>query len=998
MPRMTRKALADTESPSRSSPRASTKASTAAAGTPSPAKKTRGRGGKVEEEPESVEVETKTRGRSASRGKAAAPAARQSTSRGRSTPASKKTPTPARKGRGKAKKEEPEEDEEEEEEAAEEEEEEEEEVTPKRGRGRGRGRGKSPASAEKKTPPARGARSSRRSAEAAAEEEEKEEEPKKTTPRGRGRGRSTSASTSKSRSRRGRGAGEPGEEEEGNAEEEKEKIADAEEEEKMEEGAEPKKREETKESKAAEKKEEPEAETPVEQKEEAEKKSSPAKEKPAPPAEPMEEDAKNGEAVATQPSPPKVGVKRKMEEEVTEEKVEEPDVKRARVNGTETDKAAAGSAAADVEMTDSKPAEEGDELKDFVVVSKEEVPAPDSAEVAASVPRPAEEVKVAEAAAAPADVTKADVVTATAIVDSLKVIPLTEAEMAKAYTSNLKAAGRIENDDVSSVIAEVGSVAGSDITGSTSRGLDISEAQSASNSLDGDFAGDTSLNEGVVTPDAAPAGFPFLPLVNTSMLPPPEAQLSSAAPVSLPPLGAQPAVNLPSAPALNPTLAAMPGVPSVNRDFGAVPPAVVNQVPAPLVPPPQQSIPATIQLPASTVPRPVQAPAASPSSAQNSQPPAQLAKGSSSVCESLGKPEPAFLAKYSSPALLNRAFVSNPATPPAVVPQQNMFSVVTYNILAECHRTNTNYSFTPTVFLTQEYRHSLMMKELQYLKGDIVCLQEVGPAYFNTTLLPAMRSLGYDGLLKRRTSPHYDEGEATFYKTALFELEASKGVSLAEAALKEVELGGLTPEVGAAVKKYLDRADVVLITRLRSKATGKVVTVGNIHTVWDNLRSPDVQCIQAACAIKEVVGMAGSDGAHIICGDFNAEWSSPIYQLVLDGYLSDSSIATLQGVQRLELNDGAKSLVNHLWRAFQHTSSNLKSAYATVTKSEPEVTTFSPNLKGSVDYVFYSAGSLAPTGVLKTIDRAVIDTTSGLPTRDFPSDHLSVKAVMAFTK
>ena len=64
---------------------------------------------------------------------------------------------------------------------------------------------------------------------------------------------------------------------------------------------------------------------------------------------------------------------------------------------------------------------------------------------------------------------------------------------------------------------------------------------------------------------------------------------------------------------------------------------------------------------------------------------------------------------------------------------------------------------------------------------------------------------------------------------------------------------------------------------------------------------------QVACAIKEVVGMAGSDGAHIICGDFNSEWSSPVYQLVLDGYLSDSSIQTLQAVQRLELNDGAVS-------------------------------------------------------------------------------------------
>ena len=59
-----------------------------------------------------------------------------------------------------------------------------------------------------------------------------------------------------------------------------------------------------------------------------------------------------------------------------------------------------------------------------------------------------------------------------------------------------------------------------------------------------------------------------------------------------------------------------------------------------------------------------------------------------------------------------------------------------------------------------------------------------------------------------------------------------------------MESGGLSPEVGAAVNKYLDRADVVLITRLRSKASGKVITIGNIHVVWDSMKSPDVQCIQ----------------------------------------------------------------------------------------------------------------------------------------------------------
>ena len=128
-------------------------------------------------------------------------------------------------------------------------------------------------------------------------------------------------------------------------------------------------------------------------------------------------------------------------------------------------------------------------------------------------------------------------------------------------------------------------------------------------------------------------------------------------------------------------------------------------------------------------------------SVQNSQPTPQLAKGASSVSESLGTPDPAFLAAYKSPGILNRAYVANPTVPADSTAAGNSFSVVSYNILAECHRIKcgAEYSYTPAEFLGQDYRHGLLMKELRYLNADIVCLQEVNPAYFNTTLLPAMK-------------------------------------------------------------------------------------------------------------------------------------------------------------------------------------------------------------------------------------------------------------------
>ena len=57
--------------------------------------------------------------------------------------------------------------------------------------------------------------------------------------------------------------------------------------------------------------------------------------------------------------------------------------------------------------------------------------------------------------------------------------------------------------------------------------------------------------------------------------------------------------------------------------------------------------------------------------------------------------------------------------------------------------------------------------------------------------------------------------------------------------------------------------------------------------------------------MKEVLKISGSEGAHVLCGDFNSDRGSPVYQLMEDGALSPSSLRTLQAVQALKLADGS---------------------------------------------------------------------------------------------
>ena len=88
--------------------------------------------------------------------------------------------------------------------------------------------------------------------------------------------------------------------------------------------------------------------------------------------------------------------------------------------------------------------------------------------------------------------------------------------------------------------------------------------------------------------------------------------------------------------------------------------------------------------------------------------------------------------------IFNRDFVPNPAfSGPGDVLKQ--FSVVSYNILADCHLFRNDYSFTENKFLVPEYRLEKIIEELKYLDGDIICMQEVDPAFFSEKLLPSLQ-------------------------------------------------------------------------------------------------------------------------------------------------------------------------------------------------------------------------------------------------------------------
>ncbi|GFN85747.1 glucose-repressible alcohol dehydrogenase transcriptional effector [Plakobranchus ocellatus] len=639
------------------------------------------------------------------------------------------------------------------------------------------------------------------------------------------------------------------------------------------------------------------------------------------------------------------------------------------------------------------------ELSGFVVINKNDVPAADSKEVLECVPKSSEPTKPESSSASEMETEPCDsaLIVPPAAVGEPVIVPLTEAELAKQYTKV-----HIDRDEASSTLVEVGSEGTADITAMSVRSLDVSDAVSMDSTSTVD---DTSGQ--VVPPPFTGVQLPTDKVGGSSSKSNDEvtSSVTTSAPPAAPPVNQSPvpqkeADNVPSQQNSTPAVAEPPpvhqnSVEHESQQVNNIEVPVQSQPPAP---------PAVMEV-ASTPAQPRPVAASTPVAATGQHTPQINRNGTDELPSQNGSTQntspvkqtpSADIANYvpSSTSIDCRKFLLNPAFPLELMDPAFCFSVVSYNILAECHWKRGNYSYTQPQYLELGYRHALMLKELDYLDGDIVCMQEVEPKYYKDTLLPAMTERGYSGWFVKRTKDYFDEGEATFVKNSRFSVKLSEGVSLKDLAYKEVDESGLSSEVSSAVKQYLDRADVLLLTQLECLKTGKTLTIANIHVVFAP-PAPDVQCIQVACAIKQLVSKAGSDmNPHIICGDFNSNPTSAGYQLAKDGYLSDDHIRSLQAVEALTNSDSSsRSLIHHMWRAFQHTSSNLKSAYEVAMGKEPPVTTFTSNQHKCLDYVFFSSASLDPVGVLETLDTVVVDKTGGLPSAGIPSDHLSLKAV-----
>ena len=274
------------------------------------------------------------------------------------------------------------------------------------------------------------------------------------------------------------------------------------------------------------------------------------------------------------------------------------------------------------------------------------------------------------------------------------------------------------------------------------------------------------------------------------------------------------------------------------------------------------------------------------------------------------------------------------------------------------------------------------------LDGDIVCLQEVGVKY-EPVLARDLEKQGYKGEYCQHVGQGDGQGDATFYKANKFECLEVEKFTFNEMLKEAVEKVGIKKVV---LEKCM-KDETLLILKLKHIESGSILTIGNIHAVWEHFTQLDVSCLHAALSLLKMSRCAGGN-PFILAGDFNSGPDMAPYHLLQTGELSDSDKEKL--VTEASVKMGDKSLFELLERFYLHNVVDLASSYQAVMGREPSLTIHN-NYDGQcllnicLDYIWFTASMLDVVSVIETTSPAEL-----LPNQVFPSDHLSLKASYKF--
>ena len=367
------------------------------------------------------------------------------------------------------------------------------------------------------------------------------------------------------------------------------------------------------------------------------------------------------------------------------------------------------------------------------------------------------------------------------------------------------------------------------------------------------------------------------------------------------------------------------------------------------------------------------------------------------------------------------------------------FTLMNYNVLADYLAQRHPELYSTNVesdIMKWPIRFEKIVQEILRYSCDILCFQEVQSDHFLHFFEGKLRSLGYDGIYKKRTGDKQD-GCAIFYKHDKFVLIDQTDVEYQQ----------------PLATSCLNRDNIGLLAKfapVQDPQTGHFV-VATTHLLFNPNRQ-DVKLAQMALLLAELDRFSWTNEGStshlpsIITGDFNCQAHHSVYELLCNGLasyrgLTKKSIQPNHGLIPAEigitdscqhfdvLTSRAKKIPSAQGRLYHskrtdtnpgtvesmgayygsgtfHHKFGFKSVYNPYAK--PKAVTTRQNGYVMVDYILYSRYfshrySKFVEGNLKLLQRLSLYTEKQctdlghLPNEKCPSDHLSLAAKFLLT-
>lgn len=353
-------------------------------------------------------------------------------------------------------------------------------------------------------------------------------------------------------------------------------------------------------------------------------------------------------------------------------------------------------------------------------------------------------------------------------------------------------------------------------------------------------------------------------------------------------------------------------------------------------------------------------------------------------------------------------------------PRSGRFNVLTYNVLADLYASAELYSYCPAWSLAWSYRRQNLVREILAYNADILCLQEIQSDHFEEFFAPALAKHGYTAVYKKKTAQVFTgnayaiDGCAIFFKKDRFTLIKKYEVEFNKAAMS------LSEHLGAngMKKEQLSRLmkdNVALIVVLEAlegaappgpvnPAKRQLLCVANTH-IHANPEMNDVKLWQVQTLLKGLEKIdASAEIPMVVCGDFNSVPGSAAHSLLATGRV-DPNHPELNTDPLGILRPHAK-LCHKLPLISAYTNAMRPEALSAdvqgverlrkrlETSGEPIFSNITRDFMGTLDYLFFTANSLAPTALLELPSEAEIrgDKGVGLPSSMSSSDHIALMA------